>query len=640
MNIGRIGGWFRERLLSSKRKNELNFAEQEFELFHSIALRSKNQIALRDQLENIQTLLGATEDWVLLLDKSGKIQFINASGKQEIYRRFGIQLSPGAKFWEAILKEQREVFQTLFQQAVSGRKVKWHFTKLFPTEEQLELEASFVSLKKTGHISQIALFLRDVTVRTIWANALLSSEEKYRRLVEVCPDGIGLHSEGKLAYLNQAGLKILGYTELGEVEGKSIMDFIHPEFRASVLERVSRALSSDRALETAEEKLLSKDGNTILAEVTGVAFENSGKKVMQVMFRDISERKKSEQELSELRKKLVSANDRLRGIIEGARDAICAVDMDMRIIACNTAFEILVWKLYGKKISVGDRISDAAIHNQNERKMIIENWSRALRGEVFRLERRVSGIVTSDSVFEINYSSIRDQNHNLIGAAQIIRDVTDRYNYEETLRISLNEKEVMLKEIHHRVKNNLQVISSLLSLQTEFTDDPKLISVLKECERRILSMALVHKELYQNDSISDADFREYLNNLLVALIQSFGASRKVSYRIYSDEIKLHLDHAIPLALVLNELVSNSLKYAFPGEKTGKIEIQIERLDGKLVLNVSDDGVGFPKGFDIFHSESLGLQLVGMLLGKLKANWRLEPSKSGVSIQIEVPLPRA
>lgn len=226
--------------------------------------------------------------------------------------------------------------------------------------------------------------------------------------------------------------------------------------------------------------------------------------------------------------------------------------------------------------------------------------------------------------------------HNLIGAAQVIRDVTERYQYEETLRRSLTDKEVMLKEIHHRVKNNLQVVSSLLSLQTEFTDDPKLVSIIKECERRIQSMALIHKELYQNESIADADFQEYLNNLLVALVQSFGASRKVKYAVESDELKLNLDFAIPLALVLNELVSNSLKYAFPGERTGNINIGIARTARTLIIEVKDDGIGLPTGFNIKESESLGLQLVGMLLGKLKADWNLVPSDTGVHYRIELP----
>ncbi|EPG75471.1 PAS domain S-box protein [Leptospira fainei serovar Hurstbridge str. BUT 6] len=598
-----------------------------------ITLRKKNEIILRDQLDYIQILLDSTDEWVIQLNQAGIIQYVNSSGRQEVKNQFGISLYKGINISSLLSPEHREIFNSQLEKAFAGEKGKWHFSRLFPTEMNSELEVSFAPLKKEGSIKEAVIFLKDVTLRTVWETALLASEEKYRKLVEVCPDGIGLHSEGKLLYLNEAGLRILGYSSLEEIEGRSVFDFVHPDSQKVVSDRMLRALKFEMPLPPIEEKFLTKDGGEVQVEVTGSAFQQRGGKFMQVIFRDISERKKSQQELHDLRKKIMLANDRLRAIIEGVKDSICAVDMDMRVMACNSSFELLVWKLYGKRISEGDRIPEIFLTDPEERNTIIENWSRALRGEVFRVERRISGLVNENTVLEINYSSIRDFSHNLIGAAQVIRDVTERYQYEETLRISLTDKEVMLKEIHHRVKNNLQVVSSLLSLQTEFTDDPKLVSIIKECERRIQSMALIHKELYQNESIADADFQEYLNNLLVALVQSFGASRKVNYTVESDELKLNLDFAIPLALVLNELVSNSLKYAFPGERTGNINIGITRNERTLIIEVRDDGIGLPTGFNIKESESLGLQLVGMLLGKLKADWNLVPSETGVHYRI-------
>ncbi|TGK13975.1 PAS domain S-box protein [Leptospira fletcheri] len=598
-----------------------------------IHLRKKNEIALRDQLEYIQILLDSTDEWVVQLNRSGNVQYVNSSGRQEVKNQFGISLFKGIELSSLISPEHKEIFTAQLAKAFAGEKVKWHFSRLFPTEKNSELEVSFAPLKREGTIKEAVVFLKDVTLRTVWETALLASEEKYRKLVEVCPDGIGLHSNGKLIYLNDSGLRILGYTSPQEVEGRSISDFVHPDSRALMAERIRKSLESKVQAAAIEEKFLRKDGTEVYVEVTGIAFQQRNSDFMQVIFRDISERKKSQQELTDLRKKIMLTNDRLKAILQGVNDSICAVDMDMRIMACNTSFELLVWRLYGKRVTEGNYITDVFITDAKERNTVVENWSRALRGEVFRVERRVSGLIDENLVFEINYSSIRDFSHNMVGATQVIRDVTERYQYEETLRISLNEKEMMLKEIHHRVKNNLQVVSSLLGLQAEFVDDPKLVSIIQECERRIRSMALIHKELYQNESISDADFREYLNNLLIALVQSYGASRKVKYLVQSEELKLNLDYAIPLALVLNELVSNSLKYAFPGDRTGNIRIAIYRADERLILEMSDDGIGLPPGFDIRQSESLGLQLVGMLLGKLKADWELLPSESGAHYRI-------
>lgn len=601
--------------------------------------RKESEIVLQDQLSYIKILLDSTEDWVIRINQAGRVQYVNSSGKNEIEKQFGIRLDGEMKVSSLVAEEHRDIFNAQLAKAFSGEKVKWHFTKLFPSEANSELEASFAPLLREGKIKEVVLFLKDITLRTVWETALLSSEEKYRRLVEVSPDGIGLHADGNLIYVNEAGLKMLGYDSLQEVEGKPIIDFVHPESRPFVGERVIQAMLKSEPLESMEERFLRKDGSDVSVEVSGVAFEQRGRKFMQVIFRDITERKKAELELNELRRKILLANDRLQAIIEGVKDSICAVDMDLRIISCNTAFELMVWKVYGKRLTVGYRITDAALDNEEEKERIIKNWSRALTGEVFRVERKISGLVKEDVVLEINYSSIRDESHNMIGATQIIRDVTDRYQYEETLRKSLDEKEVMLKEIHHRVKNNLQVVSSLLSLQTDFADDPKLVTILKECERRIQAMAMVHKELYQNDTIADADFKEYLNNLMVALVQSFGANRKVEYTIDSEEIRLNLDSAIPLALVFNELVSNSLKYAFPGNQVGKIFIELSRSETGFSIVLGDDGVGLPERFDVRNSDGLGLQLVGMLLSKLKAKWELLPVEKGTRYRIQIPLPK-
>ncbi|TGL58328.1 PAS domain-containing sensor histidine kinase [Leptospira sarikeiensis] len=597
----------------------------------------KSEIVLQDQLSYISILLDSTEEWVLRVNQAGKIQYVNSSGRSEIRKQFGIELTPESKILPLIAETHREIFQAQLNKAFSGAKVKWHFSKLFPIQPNSELEVSFAPLLREGTIKEVVLFLKDVTLRTVWETALLASEEKYRKLVEVSPDGIGLHADGRVMYINEAGLKMLGYSSLEEVEGMQIVEFVHPDSRKLVGERVLRAMLKSEPLEPIEEKFIRKDGSEITVEVSGVAFDQRGQKLMQVIVRDITERKKAEHELGELRKKIVQTNDRLQAIIEGVKDSICAVDMDLKIISCNTAFELIVWKVYGKRVTVGQRIWDIAIDNAEERERIVQNWSRALTGEVFKMERKISGLVKDTMVLEISYSSIRDESHNMIGATQIIRDVTDRYQHEETLRKSLEEKEVMLKEIHHRVKNNLQVVSSLLSLQTDFTDDPKLVSILKECERRIQSMALVHKELYQNDTIADADFTEYLNNLLVALVQSFGANKRIGYSIESQDIRLNLDFAIPLALVFNELVSNSLKYAFPGDNKGEIFIVLSKIENILSISIGDNGIGLPSKVDVRNSEGLGLQLVGMLLDKLKAKWGLESVGSGTRYKIELPL---
>ena len=209
-----------------------------------------------------------------------------------------------------------------------------------------------------------------------------------------------------------------------------------------------------------------------------------------------------------------------------------------------------------------------------------------------------------------------------------------RQQAEEKLLSSLNEKDVLLKEIHHRVKNNLQVISSLLNLQSGFLEDQKAHEILKESQNRVKSMALIHEKMYQSENLSRIDFSEYIRNLVDYLFSTYKMEAdKIRLEIKVDDAYLGVDKAIPCGLIINELVSNSLKYAFPGEhndeKDNKLELQLlmEKKQNEtsdedyFSLIVRDNGVGFPEDYDITQTESLGLQpvftLVDQLQGKLQ-----------------------
>lgn len=195
------------------------------------------------------------------------------------------------------------------------------------------------------------------------------------------------------------------------------------------------------------------------------------------------------------------------------------------------------------------------------------------------------------------------------------------HQHEEVLKASLREKEVLLKEIHHRVKNNLQVISSLLNLQSGVITEPAVLAMFTESQNRIKSMALIHEKLYQSKDLAKIDFSEYVRNLTNHLYRSYVANANlIKLNINIDNIQLNVDTAIPCGLMLNELVSNALKYAFaPGQK-GEIAITLSRRNGGLLeLIVKDNGVGLPKDFDIKSSKSLGLKLVNILTKQLKGN---------------------
>jgi PAS domain S-box-containing protein len=198
-------------------------------------------------------------------------------------------------------------------------------------------------------------------------------------------------------------------------------------------------------------------------------------------------------------------------------------------------------------------------------------------------------------------------------------DVTDRRTAEEKLRASLHEKDVLIKEIHHRVKNNLQVVSSMLSLQSMSQSDSATVCLFRESQDRVRSMALIHEKLYGAGDLSRIDFGEYAESLTSNLLRSYTAGGTIKLNIDVRDILISIDLAIPCGLIINELVTNSLKYAFPDGRTGTVMVAMSRDDKDYVLSVRDDGVGMPRHIDCRNAGSFGLQLVDTLVGQLEGS---------------------
>jgi len=210
-----------------------------------------------------------------------------------------------------------------------------------------------------------------------------------------------------------------------------------------------------------------------------------------------------------------------------------------------------------------------------------------------------------------------------------------RARKEQELQAALAEKEVLLKEIHHRVKNNLQIISSLLSLQSGRVNDPAMQSLYEDSQNRVRSMALIHERLYRSDDLGRIDFGAYLDDLTRYLLNSYPANR-IAIVVESEDIALDIDTAIPCGLIVNELVSNALKHAFPNERSGEIVIRMLRSGFKLLrLEVCDSGVGVPAQIDLQHSTTLGLRLVNSLVRQLNGTIEVS-STNGMGFKIQFP----
>jgi two-component sensor histidine kinase len=211
---------------------------------------------------------------------------------------------------------------------------------------------------------------------------------------------------------------------------------------------------------------------------------------------------------------------------------------------------------------------------------------------------------------------------------QVQSELAERKRAEEQLKVSLKEKEALLKEIHHRVKNNLQVVSSVLRLQSDYIKDERVLALFSDSQNRIRSMALIHEKLYQSKDLLRIDFGEYIRDLTSNLLRSYAASSQaVTLRISADDIWLNIDTAIPCGLIINELISNSLKHAFPiGREDNEIHIIIRSTDdNKYALTVSDNGIGLPVNLDFRNTASFGLELVGIFTEQIEGAIELDRS---------------
>jgi two-component sensor histidine kinase len=230
---------------------------------------------------------------------------------------------------------------------------------------------------------------------------------------------------------------------------------------------------------------------------------------------------------------------------------------------------------------------------------------------------------------------VRDETGQLRGVAKVLRDETERQRAEEALRHSLAEKEELLKEVHHRVKNNLQVITSLINLQANQVEDERVLALFDETRNRVYSIATIHELIYRSASFAAIDLGDYARQLVPELVRFYGADDRVRVDVQGDGAQLELERAVPFGLLLNELVSNVCKHAFPEGRRGTLAVSLTRRGDEMVLEVVDTGVGLPEGFDYRRASSLGLQLVHGLALQLEGSLTLR-SGPGTTVKVTMP----
>lgn len=436
-------------------------------------------------------------------------------------------------------------------------------------------------------------------------------EDRFRHAVESAPSAMVMtNPAGTILMVNAQTEQSFGYDRV-EMLGQSVEMLVPERFReahigfrqAYFANPESRPMGAGRELYGRR-----KDGSEFPVEIGLGLVENHAETLVLGSIVDITERKRLEH--------------RFRQAVESAPNAIVMINESGRIVMVNAQTELSFGyhrnELIGQEVEllVPERFRDA--HIGFRRAYLVNPVSRPMGAGRDLYGQRKDG---SEFPVEIGLGLIDDENGNIVLSS--IVDITERKNANDKLKQALNEKEMLLKEVYHRVKNNLQVVSSLINLQAGSVNNENMADLLKQSADRIKAMALLHEKLYQSKDLARIDFNEYIRSLVNHLLYGYGAhASKVQIGLQIDDVFLDMDSAIPCGLIINELVSNALKYAFPDGEAGEIRIGFNREHGEFVLTISDNGVGLPSDLDFKKTSSLGLQLVDTLTNQLLGHMSL------------------
>jgi PAS domain S-box-containing protein len=459
--------------------------------------------------------------------------------------------------------------------------------------------------------------------------ALLHSERKYRQLVDTLQDGVWtLDRDGNATFVNPRMAEMLGY-DIREMLGKPFSGFV--DERCARPAKAMLAKGSRGSRERGDLEFRKKDGESLFASVQSSPLsDDTGKPLgMLLGVTDMTPRKKAEDALR-------YNEEKFRSVIEQSTDGIVLSDADGAVTEWNSGAERITGlrksTVLGRPFrDLLARIAPEKEKNPETPERLDSAFFESLRSGNAPWEPLIheNTILRPDGQSRVVQSvvfPIRTPRESMAGI--ILRDVTDVKRSEAMLGSLLKEKDLLLKEVYHRVKNNFQIVASLLNIQSQQVTDPRSVALFHESRDRVRTMSLIHERLYQSGSLEGIDFGEYLRTLAVELFHAYGANpSKVTLRVDAKNVFLRLDAAIPAGLIVNELVTNCLKYAFPPawEKKGVIDVSLRRAGtGETRLVVGDNGRGLPDGLDVRMTQSLGLQLVtmlaeGQLHGKLKVD---------------------
>jgi len=499
-------------------------------------------------------------------------------------------------------------------------------------------------------------------------SALRESEDLYRTVVTQASDGIAIIQDDIIKFINPRLAEMGGHGR-EEIVGRRFTEFLSQDEIPYFKGLYDSRMAGQEAPAKYEIQLNRKNRDSILIEVNSSLISYRNRPAALVVIRDVTQRRKTETlresvlRISAAASSSDSLDELFRSIHMIIADLMPAKNFYIALHDPQT--DILSFPYFVDEFDPppppqkpGHGLTEYVLRTgrpllasphafaELERQGDVEligapsiDWL----GVPLNIDGRTIGALVVQSYTEgVRYGE--EEKDILRFVSDQVAMAVHRKENEARIKASLEEKDVLLKEIHHRVKNNMQVICSLLNLQARRLKDPEVLEAFMESQRRIRSMALIHERLYQSTDLSRIEFSQYLRNLASHLFHSYQVdASRIRVKMETEEVFLNINTAIPCGLIVNELISNALKHGFPNGRAGEVEIILRPVAGDgYIIRVRDDGVGLPKGLDIHQTETLGMQIVSTLVGQIDARLELEGPEDnrGTSFRLQFnDLPR-
>ena len=603
-----------------------------------------------------QRTFDATNDAIWILDKDQRVLRSNKTAERLCHRPCSELI--GKHCWEIVHHTAQPIPECPFERAKNSLHRETMDLRIGESWFEVDVDPIF---DEAGEFTGAVHIISDITNRKKMEEALRKERDFAESIVGTAQAIVLiLDPEGHIVYINPYMEAISGYI-LGEVKGKDWFETFLPSYIREITRSLFRKAIGDSQTRGNVDAIITKDGHERLIEWYDKTLKGADGSIegLLAIGQDVTDKKKAEEAL-------IESEERYRTILHSMQTGIIVIDANSHTIidinqkALNMiggTKETVLGTVCHSFICPAELgrcpITDLAqtvdsserilINAQKEKIPILKSVISATLGGKKVLIESFIDITERKRTEETLKTFVDDLDRQVIERTSDLSDVNlklvteigIRLDAEKQLTKTVGEKEVLIREVHHRVKNNLQIIISLLNLQSRYIEDEKSSQVIKDSQSRIRAMALVHEKLYQSTDISRINLGDYIQFLGNSLFQFYGMQGKgIMFTTDIRDISLDIDTAIPLGLIINELISNSLKYAFPRGRKGEISLAIHRQDQTITILFKDNGVGIPQDFDWRNAKSLGLRLVISLVEQLSGTIELDRT-SGTTFNIVV-----